>query len=99
MSLAKSPVFSHLASSLDGITTIRALEAETVLSQEFDKHQDVHTAAWFLTIALRCGFGLWLDLISSLFITVTAFGFILLDYCKYIKNLVAFLLSFCFNII
>lgn len=80
---AKSPVFSHLNSSLNGITTIRACQAETVLSKEFDKHQDSHTSAWFLTIASRICFGLWLDLISCVFVATVIFSFILLDYCKY----------------
>lgn len=82
MFLAKSPVFSHLSSSLDGITTIRALKAETILSEEFDKHQDIHTASWFLTIAIRCCFGLWLDLSVAMFTTTVIAGFILLYYCK-----------------
>lgn len=36
---AKSPVFSHLSSTLHGIPTIRASNAESILISEFDSHQ------------------------------------------------------------
>nr|CAD7259046.1 unnamed protein product [Timema shepardi] len=36
----KSPVFTHLHSTLKGLSTIRAYGAEKVLTNEFDEHQD-----------------------------------------------------------
>ncbi|XP_050309650.1 ATP-binding cassette sub-family C member 4-like isoform X2 [Anthonomus grandis grandis] len=75
--IAKSPVFSHITSSLNGLTTIRASKAEDALIQEFDEHQDVHTSAWFLTIMCTVFFGLWLDIICVIFITCVAFGFVI----------------------
>lgn len=36
---AKSPVLSHVSSTVDGIPTIRALKSEKWLAAEFDHHQ------------------------------------------------------------
>ncbi|KAJ7421391.1 hypothetical protein WISP_43009 [Willisornis vidua] len=41
---ARSPVFSHLSSSLQGLWTIRALKAEERFQKLFDAHQDLHSA-------------------------------------------------------
>lgn len=40
---ARSPVFSHLSSSLQGLWTIRAFKAEERFQQAFDAHQDLHS--------------------------------------------------------
>ena len=40
---ARSPVFSHLASSLQGLWTIRACKAEQKFQELFDAHQDLHS--------------------------------------------------------
>lgn len=80
---AKSPVFSHFNASLNGLVTIRASKAEKRLKQEFDKHQDAHTSAWFLTIACISAFGLWLDFICIAFVATITFAFISLNKGKY----------------
>uniref|UniRef100_A0A663F6A0 Multidrug resistance-associated protein 4 n=1 Tax=Aquila chrysaetos chrysaetos TaxID=223781 RepID=A0A663F6A0_AQUCH len=43
-STTRSPVFSHLSSSLQGLWTIRALKAEERFQKLFDAHQDLHSA-------------------------------------------------------
>lgn len=40
---ARSPVFSHLSSSLQGLCTIRAFRAQERLKKAFDAHQDLHS--------------------------------------------------------
>ena len=40
---ARSPVFSHLSSSLQGLWTIRAYKAEQRFQELFDSHQDLHS--------------------------------------------------------
>lgn len=42
-STARSPVFSHLSSSLQGLWTIRAFGAEQRFQKAFDAHQDLHS--------------------------------------------------------
>lgn len=43
VSAARSPVFSHLSSSLQGLWTIRAYKAEERFQELFDAHQDLHS--------------------------------------------------------
>ncbi|XP_043965411.1 ATP-binding cassette sub-family C member 4-like isoform X2 [Gambusia affinis] len=76
-STTRSPVFSHLSSSLQGLWTIRALGAEERLRKTFDCYQDRHSEAWFLFLMTSRWFALRLDSICSVFITFTAFGCIL----------------------
>ncbi|XP_046428414.1 ATP-binding cassette sub-family C member 4-like [Neodiprion fabricii] len=79
--ITKSPVFSHVSSTLDGLTTIRSRGAlvEEMLRKEFDSYQDTHTGAWYLTIAAATAFGFLLDLFSCIFITCVCYSFILMD--------------------
>lgn len=73
-SAARSPVFSHLSSSLQGLWTIRAFRAEERFQNTFDAHQDLHTESWFLFLVTSRWFALRLDGICAAFVTVTAFG-------------------------
>ncbi|XP_077453167.1 ATP-binding cassette sub-family C member 4 isoform X4 [Stigmatopora argus] len=77
-STTRSPVFSHLSSSLQGLWTIRAFRAESRFQRAFDGHQDMHTAAWFLFLTTSRWFAVRLDGICSLFVTVTTFGCLVL---------------------
>ena len=43
---ARSPVFSHLASSLQGLWTIRAYKAEQRFQEVFDTCQDLHSGLY-----------------------------------------------------
>uniref|UniRef100_A0A8D8Y1X0 Probable multidrug resistance-associated protein lethal(2)03659 n=3 Tax=Cacopsylla melanoneura TaxID=428564 RepID=A0A8D8Y1X0_9HEMI len=73
--ITRSPVFSHLSASLQGLTTIRAFEAQPVLVKEFDNHQDLHSSAWYLFIASNRAFGFWLDAVCLVYIALVTFSF------------------------
>uniref|UniRef100_A0A672S3V6 Cystic fibrosis transmembrane conductance regulator n=1 Tax=Sinocyclocheilus grahami TaxID=75366 RepID=A0A672S3V6_SINGR len=77
-STTRSPVFSHLSSSLQGLWTIRAFKAEERFQQTFDAHQDLHSEAWFLFLTTSRWFAVRLDGMCSVFVTITAFGCLLL---------------------
>ncbi|XP_070656064.1 ATP-binding cassette sub-family C member 4-like [Bos indicus] len=74
----RSPVFSHLASSLRGLWTIRAYKAEQKFQELFDAHQDLHSEAWFLLLTTSRWLAVYLDVICAIFVTVVAFGALIL---------------------
>ncbi|XP_029302439.1 multidrug resistance-associated protein 4-like isoform X1 [Cottoperca gobio] len=77
-STTRSPVFSHLSSSLQGLWTIRAFGAEERFRKIFDAHQDLHSEAWFLFLTTSRWFAVRLDGICAIFVTITTFGCLLL---------------------
>ncbi|XP_074155461.1 LOW QUALITY PROTEIN: ATP-binding cassette sub-family C member 4 [Sminthopsis crassicaudata] len=77
-STTRSPVFSHLSSSLQGLWTIRAYRAEQRFQELFDAHQDLHSEAWFLFLTTSRWFAVRLDAICAIFVIVTAFGSLIL---------------------
>ncbi|XP_045910385.1 ATP-binding cassette sub-family C member 4-like isoform X2 [Micropterus dolomieu] len=79
-STTRSPVFSHLSSSLQGLRTIRAFKVQQRFQQMFDEYQDLHSAAWFLFLTTSRWFAVRLDGICSVFVTITAFG------CLYLRD-------------
>lgn len=74
----RSPVFSHLTASLNGLGTIRARNIQNELTHEFDTLQDVHSAVWQLAISSNTACGLWMDCVSTAFVACVTFSFIIL---------------------
>uniref|UniRef100_A0AC11BKC5 Uncharacterized protein n=1 Tax=Ovis aries TaxID=9940 RepID=A0AC11BKC5_SHEEP len=77
-SAAQSPVFSHLASSLRGLGTIRACKAEHKFQKLFDAHQDLHSEACFLLLMMSQQLAMYLDVICAIFVTIVAFAALIL---------------------
>ncbi|XP_062560530.1 ATP-binding cassette sub-family C member 4-like [Armigeres subalbatus] len=77
--ITRSPVFSHLAASLAGLPTIRAFAAQKELIKEFDSHQDIHTAAFYMFITSSTAFGFALDLMCLVFFFIVVFSFLVLE--------------------
>ncbi|CAH1159391.1 unnamed protein product [Phaedon cochleariae] len=77
--ITKAPIFSHVSATLYGISTIRSSGAEEMIVQEFDTLQDQHTGCWFLFLACSGAFGFYLDCISTAFLFVLTFQFLILD--------------------
>ncbi|XP_046746881.1 ATP-binding cassette sub-family C member 4-like isoform X4 [Diprion similis] len=79
--IAKSPVFSHVSLTLDGLTTIRSRgpSEQLLLRKKFDRLQDKHTGAWYLTVAGTTVLGLMLDTCLNIFTACVCFSLIFMD--------------------
>ncbi|XP_050078062.1 ATP-binding cassette sub-family C member 4-like [Anopheles maculipalpis] len=77
--ITRSPVFSHLSASLAGLPTIRAFGAQKELIREFDAHQDIHTASFYMFITASTAFGFALDLLCLIFVFIVVFSFLLFE--------------------
>ncbi|XP_011138927.1 probable multidrug resistance-associated protein lethal(2)03659 isoform X1 [Harpegnathos saltator] len=77
--ITRSPVFAHLSATLQGLPTIRAFGAAEILTKEFDRHQDLHSSAWYIFIASSRAFGFWLDVFCVIYIALVTLSFLVLD--------------------
>ncbi|XP_037509647.1 ATP-binding cassette subfamily C member 4 isoform X1 [Rhipicephalus sanguineus] len=68
--VTRSPVFSHLSTSLYGLSTIRAFNAQRTFERMFDLKQDHHTSAWYMFLCTARWFGITLDSICFAYITI-----------------------------
>ncbi|CAL8406691.1 unnamed protein product, partial [Arctogadus glacialis] len=74
----RSPVFSHLSSSLQGLWTIRAFRAEQRFQDIFDAHQDLHSETWYLLLCTTRWFAMRLDLLCAVFVIILTFACMLI---------------------
>nr|XP_033342250.1 multidrug resistance-associated protein 4-like [Megalopta genalis] len=80
-STAKSPVFSHVNATMEGLTTIRATGPAmiTVLEKQFDDLQDVNTGANHLLFIASQMTGFYSNILIWIFYACLSFSFILAD--------------------
>lgn len=64
---------------MNGLSTVRAYKAEKILREEFDNHQDTHTACYFIFVATSSAFALTLDIMCVIFSFCVIFFFMLFD--------------------
>lgn len=66
--ILRSQVFSHLSTTLAGLSTIRSFKFNQQFIDKFNLAQDEHSVAWFTFFSAGQWLGLTLDLICLLFI-------------------------------
>ncbi|KAG5679349.1 hypothetical protein PVAND_008920 [Polypedilum vanderplanki] len=74
----RSPIFSHLSATLNGLSTIRAFNAEEILTKEFDSHQDLNSTAFYLFLGSSRAFGFWLDFTLCIYIALVILSFFIM---------------------
>lgn len=77
--LGRSSILSHVNATLQGLPTIRACNASTILEQEFHDYQDMNTATDFLFQSTSIWFGVCLDVVCLLFIATVTYSFLILE--------------------
>ncbi|XP_077262946.1 LOW QUALITY PROTEIN: ATP-binding cassette subfamily C member 4-like [Temnothorax americanus] len=77
----KSPLFSHVNATLNGLPTIRSggVEIEKMMRKQFDMLQDHHSGTWYLFITSSTAFGVFTDLILCLFLALICFSLVLIN--------------------
>mmetsp|Transcript_6011 Transcript_6011/g.12890 ORF Transcript_6011/g.12890 Transcript_6011/m.12890 type:complete len:1360 (-) Transcript_6011:38-4117(-) len=70
---ARSPMFSMLSESLNGISTIRANGATDFFQKKFKLAQDAHSRAFFAFISSSRWLGFRMDSLMYVFLTVASF--------------------------
>jgi len=66
-------VYSHISSTIQGLSTVRAYKEQVRFLNVFHFYQNEHTKAWFIKVATTRWFGMRLDMFGAVFFTVVAF--------------------------
>ncbi|KAM9312591.1 cystic fibrosis transmembrane conductance regulator [Gastrophryne carolinensis] len=70
---ARSPIFTHLITSLKGLWTLRAFGRQPYFETLFHKALNLHTANWFLYLSTLRWFQMTIELIFVIFFCAVAF--------------------------
>lgn len=69
----------YVNSTLMGLLTIRASDAEDIVSDEFDRHQDLFTSAHYMLDNSMTALSFILEFFSIIFITSVIFQILFID--------------------
>uniref|UniRef100_A0A8V5FLY3 Cystic fibrosis transmembrane conductance regulator n=1 Tax=Melopsittacus undulatus TaxID=13146 RepID=A0A8V5FLY3_MELUD len=70
---ARSPIFTHLVTSLKGLWTLRAFGRQPYFETLFHKALNLHTANWFLYLSILRWFQMRIEIIFVVFFVAVAF--------------------------
>jgi len=86
MYVARSPLYSHISATVQGLTSIRAYKEQNRFLNKLHFYQNEHSKGWHVKVATSRWFGLRVDAIGGLFIVVVMFVSIPLADGKYIYS-------------
>lgn len=70
----RSPLYSHISATLQGLATIRASEVQDQFTAMYNEYQDRNTAASYYYLAANRWLGYRLDLTCAALMIVVAFA-------------------------
>ena len=71
--LGRSPIFTHVSTSIQGLTTIKALKVEQQSLSKFDDYQNVYNSVEYIQRALYFAYAYWVDFTCCLYSTAVIF--------------------------
>lgn len=82
---ARSPMFSHINSTIIGLTTIKAHNGQQKSYDEYDELQDFNISSGFIFFALSRALSLWIDIVCVLYMMMVLMIFFIYENGKYTK--------------
>ena len=71
---ARSPLYSHISATIQGLTTIRSYNEQRKFVHKLHYYQNEHSKGWYAKIVSTRWFGLRIDFIGAFFITAVMFS-------------------------
>ena len=70
---ARSPIYSHISSTIQGLSTIRAYGEQVRFLNNLHFYQNEHTKGWYAKMTTNRWFGMRLEILGAVFITSLIF--------------------------
>ena len=70
---ARSPLYSHISSTIQGLSTIRAYREQRRFLNNLHFYQNEHTKGWYTILTTNRWFGMRLDMFGAVFIAFLVF--------------------------
>ncbi|XP_063924531.1 probable multidrug resistance-associated protein lethal(2)03659 [Zophobas morio] len=84
--LGKSPIYTHVVATIDGLTTIRVSKAQKHSLSKFERYQDSYTSIRYLYHALHASYAFWTDFTCMLYVAVVIFFLIIFKKSDMVGN-------------
>ncbi|KAJ3652709.1 hypothetical protein Zmor_018650 [Zophobas morio] len=82
----KSPIYTHVVATVDGLTTIKASKAQKHCLSKFERYQDSYNAINYLHQALHSSYAFWTEFICMLYVAVIVFFLIIFKKSDMVGN-------------
>ncbi|KAJ3652715.1 hypothetical protein Zmor_018655 [Zophobas morio] len=82
----KSPIYTHVVATIDGLTTIRVSEAQKHSLSKFERYQDSYNSIRYLHQALHSSYAFWTDFTCMLYVAVVIFFLIIFKKSDMVGN-------------